>query len=422
MTWRKITDDVKLGNNVIIHDFVNLYGCDIGDNSKIGPFVEIQKGAHVGRNVKISSHTFICEGVTIADEVFIGHGVMFVNDRYPRATMQGELQTGADWVVIPTLICRGASVGSNATILCGVTVGECAIVGAGAVVTRDVPAGAVVAGNPARPIRRLEEGTTDLGAVLTNPVAGLSTLARSRRPSSTFVSMVIPAYNEAGSIQAVVEEALDVLRAAAPRFEVLVGNDGSTDGTREVLDALVRKHPEVLAIHLYPNGGVARTCLALYRKSRGDVVAFFPGDGQVRPRQILRLLDARSRFDVVIGYRKPRRDPLRRRAAAWAWSAACRVFFRLPVWDVDSVKIFPGELVRSIPIESHSPFMETEILIRARTKGLSIGMVDVEHFPRTTGTNTGGRPRVMLSAVGELLSFWIKRVLLQRESASGWGR
>ena len=147
----RITPDVRLGRNVKIYAFANLYGCEIGDESKIGTFVEIQKGAKIGRRVKISSHTFICEGVEIEDNVFIGHGVMFINDKYPHATTEtGMLQTEADWECIPTLIKQGASIGSNATILCGVTIGERAIVGAGSVVTHDVPPGVIVAGNPAR--------------------------------------------------------------------------------------------------------------------------------------------------------------------------------------------------------------------------------------------------------------------------------
>jgi acetyltransferase-like isoleucine patch superfamily enzyme len=153
-----IASDVKLGHDVIIYNFVNLYGCEIGDGTKIGSFVEIQKGTLVGRNCKVSSHTFICEGVTIEDEVFIGHGVIFINDKYPRATTaDGSLQSEADWQVVETIVRRGASIGSGATILCGVTIGEHAIVGAAAVVTKDVPAGAVVAGNPARAlIRQIE--------------------------------------------------------------------------------------------------------------------------------------------------------------------------------------------------------------------------------------------------------------------------
>jgi acetyltransferase-like isoleucine patch superfamily enzyme len=146
-----IAPDVKLGQGVIIYNFVNLYGCEIGDGTKIGSFVEIQKGVLVGRNCKVSSHTFICEGVTIEDEVFIGHGVIFINDKYPRATTaDGALQSDVDWQVVPTVVKRGATIGSGTTILCGVIIGERAIVGAGAVVTKDVPAGATVAGSPAR--------------------------------------------------------------------------------------------------------------------------------------------------------------------------------------------------------------------------------------------------------------------------------
>ena len=153
--YARIAPDVKLGENVKIYAFVNLYGCEIGDESKIGTFVEIQKGAVIGCRVKISSHSFICEGVTIEDNVFIGHGVMFINDKYPRSTTEeGGLQTEEDWVCIPTVIKKGASIGSNATILCGVMVGENAIIGAGSVVTHDVPAYAVVGGNPARKLHQ----------------------------------------------------------------------------------------------------------------------------------------------------------------------------------------------------------------------------------------------------------------------------
>jgi len=148
---QQIAPDVKLGQGVRIFGFTNLYGCEIGDETKVGTFVEIQKGAKIGRRCKISSHSFICEGVTLEDEVFIGHGVMFTNDRFPRATAaSGALQTEADWTCLPTLVKRGASIGSNATLLCGITIGEGAIVGAGSVVTKDVPPGAIVAGNPAR--------------------------------------------------------------------------------------------------------------------------------------------------------------------------------------------------------------------------------------------------------------------------------
>lgn len=151
-----IAPDVKLGKGVKLSKFINLYGCEIGDDTKIGAFVEIQKNASVGRQCKISSHTFICEGVTIEDNVFIGHGVMFINDSYPRATANGQLQTEADWKVERTVIKTGASVGTGATILANVTIGENAIVGAGSVVTKDVPANSIVGGNPAKVFRRIE--------------------------------------------------------------------------------------------------------------------------------------------------------------------------------------------------------------------------------------------------------------------------
>ena len=155
MDYCRIAPDVKLGRNVVFHAFVNLYGCTVGDNSRIGTFVEIQKNAVIGRNVKVSSHTFICEGVTIEDDCFIGHNVSFINDKYPRSTNgNGSLQSEADWKVVPTRVKRGASIGTSVTILCGVTIGENAIVGAGSVVTKDVPDNATVVGVPARIVNK----------------------------------------------------------------------------------------------------------------------------------------------------------------------------------------------------------------------------------------------------------------------------
>jgi len=160
--YNSVTPDVKLGVNVKLSKFVNLYGCEIGDETKIGPFVEIQKNARIGKRCKVSSHSFICEGVAIEDNVFIGHGVTFTNDTYPRSTnSDGTLQTGADWECRPTVVRKGASIGSGATLLCNLSVGENAIVGAGSVVTKDVPPNTIVAGNPARVLRSIEAGTKE---------------------------------------------------------------------------------------------------------------------------------------------------------------------------------------------------------------------------------------------------------------------
>jgi acetyltransferase-like isoleucine patch superfamily enzyme len=157
MKYVSIAEDVRLGKDVRIADFVNLYGCAIDDNTRVGTFVEVQKNACIGKNCKIQSHTFICEGVTIEDDVFIGHGVTFINDKYPRATNgDGGLQSEADWKVVPTVVTKGASIGSGSTILCNITIGEMAIIGSGSVVTKDVPPHTIVAGNPARAMRRIE--------------------------------------------------------------------------------------------------------------------------------------------------------------------------------------------------------------------------------------------------------------------------
>lgn len=161
---KKIAPDVKIGQNAQIYDFVNLYGCEIGDNSKIGTFVEVQKNVIIGKNCKISSHSFLCEGVRLEDNVFVGHNVTFINDIFPRATNEnGEMKSADDWSCTPTVVKRGASIGSSATILCGVTIGERAIVGAGSVVTKDVPPDTIVAGNPARILRKIQSEFETLG-------------------------------------------------------------------------------------------------------------------------------------------------------------------------------------------------------------------------------------------------------------------
>jgi UDP-2-acetamido-3-amino-2,3-dideoxy-glucuronate N-acetyltransferase len=159
--FSSISDDVKLGSNIKLADFINLYGCSIDDNTRIGAFVEIQKNAHIGKNCKIQSHTFICEGVTLEDNVFVGHSVTFINDKYPRATnSSGDLQTEEDWQTLPTLVKKGATIGSGSTILGNITIGENAIIGAGSVVTKDVPPDTIVAGNPAKILRNIDEKET----------------------------------------------------------------------------------------------------------------------------------------------------------------------------------------------------------------------------------------------------------------------
>ena len=165
-TYMAVSDDVRLGENVRLGKFINLYGCSIGDNTKVGAFVEVQKNARIGKNCKISSHTFICEGVEVEDGVFIGHNVTFINDLYPRATTSGgALQTEADWAVGKTLVKKGASIGSSSTLLSGITVGEHSIIGAGSVVTKDVPAYSIVAGNPARVLRSIDKEKQDESAI-----------------------------------------------------------------------------------------------------------------------------------------------------------------------------------------------------------------------------------------------------------------
>lgn len=220
------------------------------------------------------------------------------------------------------------------------------------------------------------------------------------------IAIAIPAYNEAGAIGDVIRDSLAVLAEVASEYEVLVGNDGSQDRTGAIADELARAHPQVRVVHHARNQGVARTCWELYRMAQTDWVAFFPGDGQIPPGELRAMLGGLDRMDVVVGHRYPRRDPAHRLVTAWLWNAAGRFLFGLNVRDMDSVKLYPMSLIRSIEIESASPFMETEILIKAARLGLRVGNVNVAHRPRRAGRQTGLRPRVVAGALAELLRYW----------------
>ena len=224
-----------------------------------------------------------------------------------------------------------------------------------------------------------------------------------KKPS---VSIVIPAYNEEGTIARIVRESFEVLSEVASEYEVLVGNDGSRDRTREILDHLAREHDHLRVIHQDDNRGVGRTCWTLYQMARTDWVAFFPGDGQVPPCELRKLLDGLQQFDVVVGLRRHRMDSPIRLAAAWLWNRAGQLLFGLKVQDMDSVKLYPTSLIRAITIESATPFLETEILINAVQMGLRVGNVDVTHRPRISGRQSGMRPRVVLGALGDMVRYW----------------
>ncbi len=251
-----ISEDVLLGNNVRLSKFANLYGCSVGDGTKIGSFVEIQKNASVGRNCKISSHSFICEGVTIEDNVFIGHGVMFINDRYPRATASdGSLQTEADWNVERTVIRKGASIGSGATILCNITVGENAIVGAGSVVTRDVPADSVVAGNPAKVMRSL--APNDAGTNAPGPVPFLDLVAPHAQLEEELVGTFRKSLRTASFVGGSMVEEFEKAFAKFCHTEHALGVSSGTDALRFALMACsVEKGDVVLTV---PNTFIATT-------------------------------------------------------------------------------------------------------------------------------------------------------------------
>jgi dTDP-4-amino-4,6-dideoxygalactose transaminase/acetyltransferase-like isoleucine patch superfamily enzyme len=284
--------NVKLGHNVKIFDFVNAYDCQIGDDSKVGTFVEIQNGARIGRNVKISSHTFICEGVTIEDDVFVGHNVSFINDKYPRATTSGRLQSSADWNCIPTLVKRGASIGTSATILCGVTIGENAIVGAGSVVTKDVPANTVVAGVPARFVRTIESEVTcktPTGA----PVPFMDLKAQLRTIRSE-IKEVLDRVLDSGSFvlgQEVAAFESEFAEYCQAKYAVAV-NSGTSALHLALLAAGIGPGDEVITV---PFTFVATTAAILYAGARPVFVDIDPMSFNIDVTQIQRAITPRTK-------------------------------------------------------------------------------------------------------------------------------
>lgn len=298
MSWKRIAPDVKFGEGVVVQDFVNLYGCEIGDHSKIGPFVEIQKGARVGRRVKVSSHTFICEGVTIEDEAFIGHGVMFINDRYPRSTADGRLQGAEDWTVVPTVIRRGASIGSNVTILCGVTVGEGAIVGAGAVVTRDVPPGMVVAGNPARPLRPVNEPSSKAEASITPRVPFVALDRTHAAIQGETEAAVLRVLRSGFYVQGKEAAAFEAEFAAFCGSKFAVGANSGTSALHLALLALgIGPGDEVVTA---PNSFFATAEAILYTGARPVFVDVDPGTANMNPAALDAAISPRTRAVIPV--------------------------------------------------------------------------------------------------------------------------
>lgn len=387
--FSRIADDVKLGEDVKIHGFVNLYGCEIGDHTKVGTFVEIQKGAKIGRNCKISSHSFICEGITIEDDVFVGHHVVFINDRYPRATSgTGSLQTEADWVCQRTVVRRGASIGSGAVILGDVNIGEKAIVGAGSVVTRDVPPGAIVAGNPARVRRTIPPGDAAFvfAEAATLPAAPPGIESR----SGPVWSVAVMCYNERQTLAHMVERTLAVLARNAEAFEVLIIDDGSTDGSDEVARGLAAAHPEV-RLHRHPaNEGIGQVLRDGYQLTRGAAVVVLPADLQFAPEDLPVAMDAlRAGADVVCVRRASRKDPGLRRVVSSIDEILVWLLFGVRMRDLHWVKLYRRAVLDRISIESQTPMVDTELLVKSHRSGFRLTEVSLPHHPRTAGRSTG---------------------------------
>jgi len=390
----RIAPDVKLGQGVRIFGFVNLYGCSIGDDSRVGAFVEIQKNAHIGAHCKISSHTFICEGVTIEDDCFIGHGVMFINDKFPRATTEGgQPQSESDWQVVPTWVRRGASIGSGAVILCGVTIGERALVGAGAVVTHDVPDGAVVAGVPARLMAR--------GAGRSGPQmlkAGVAT-PLPRDASAPLLSLVLPGYNEEAAISQAVHTCVDSFRQGGIEdFEIILVNDGSKDRTGERADELARQDSRIRVIHHEYNQGQSAAFLHGFAASRGQIVTWNGMDLPFHPQDVPRAMDCiNAGADVVVVERRNRKayGPVRK-IISWSNVLVLRTLFGSPFRDHNFVQFFRREVLTRLPVESRGvSTVSAELIFRAVRAGYRVVPITADYHPRGTGRSTINLPKIV---------------------------
>ena len=409
--FSRISDDVKLGAGVRIYGFVNLYGCEIGDQSKVGTFVEIQKGAKIGRNCKISSHTFICEGVSIEDDVFVGHHVVFINDRYPRATSEtGALQTEADWLCQRTVVRKGASIGSGAVILGDVTIGERAIVGAGSVVTRDVPPGAIVAGNPARIRRTIPAGEGALSEGARSPETGGMAAAGSTAAGARGVgsrpawSVAVMCYNERGTLQAMVERTRTVLTKIGEPFEILIVDDGSSDGSEEVARRLAVDYPEVRVHRHATNEGIGQVLRDGYQLTRGAAVVVLPADLQFAPEDLPDAMTAlRAGADVVCVRRAGRKDPGLRKVLSSIDEALVRLLFGVRLRDLHWVKMYRRSVLDTLNIESHTPMVDTELLLKSYRAGFRVVEVSLPHHPRTAGRSTGATLSVIAKTFADLL-------------------